>query len=1710
MAGSVESQNVTAARAAWIVGLETSASTVAAGAPVTLTAEANQNVGLTDGTYVISILDTTTGSTVRTCTSGTVCAAAAPSLYSSNDNSHEFIAVVSAPGSFNSLEDVVDAQAVSTTVTIGRAVWEGTVTTDLTNVELAGTVTGTVTVDQDVADTEDRYSLYLFDAVSGAQLRRCDTGNTCQATVTWRSADWALVFVGMVAERTPDPIVLGEAQGLLYGEQVFVGTPSWSVDMAADKGEIGPNESVGLTATTNLDVGLTDGALAVYIIEAISERIVARCTTGTTCSVDDEFYKPTDMLWAGHSYWAWVADNNPDAEFYQDVQRIRAGSNSVSVQQRAWEGSAQQTGHSSTGDQFLVRLNQSMSVTNGRVRIVLVDQDNGSTVDSCTSGSVCMLQSDAASTYGYFIGIEGLDYQSHAEPGSEYSWVSMGGWGFAGTLGPASGPVLPGESAGGGNPAEQACQCEHADPVNSATGEFYETTVDLKLQGVGPGVEVSRTYSSSGASSAGAFGFGWASTLEPRLEPTLGDLSGSDLPQQIQVVQENGSTTLFTGAGQSSYSTLPRVHAELIYDESNEKWIYTRNHRDRFTFDAHGTLVEESDRNGNRLLYSHDVAGKLTSISTPDGRTITFAWTADRITNATDSAGREVAYSYDEAGNLAAVTDVDGKQTSYTYDGDHRLVATTLADGGVVTNAFDAEGRMQSQTDQIGRTTQFSYDDNTNDQYPRSNTVANPDGTITTDVYVNQRIVSQTVATGTDLEATTAYEYDTNGNLIAETSPSGATNQATYDDDGNKLTETNPLGKTTTRTYNADGDLLTITDPVQRVSTFTYDTRGNILTHVTPGGSATEFARNNDGTIATRTDPREMATTYTYTAAGLPATVTDPEAGISQYEYNSAGNLSATTDPNGHTSTTTVTASGNELTSTDADGNTTTYSYDAVGNLTTVTQADASTYSGTYDLAGQLTSRTDTSGRTTSFTYTPAGKLATETTGDAITTYTYDNRGRKATVTDPTGRTTGYEYDPDNHPTVTHLPSGATTTNSYTQAGQLAAFVDGRDNTSHNTYDEVGQLIATEDGLGRITSIHYTDDGKVDTITHPDSNTTEYEYDPSGNLTSFTNPDGKQTVYTYSDADRRISETLPGGLTTTYAYDDAGQVLTTTSPDGTTSTFSYTNTGLVSNISRSEPGSTDTAFEYNQVGQVTQMTDATGLTEYDFNDAGQLETETTTAGEITNEYDSYGNRIGITYPSGHHVTYAYDLADRMTAATDWAARTSTFSWDANGNLATVAHPNGLTQTYTRDAADNITQIDASNTSGPLLTLDYSYDEAGQLTNSSRTDSAGSSTVNFTYDLVGQLHDTDTALSYDATSAGLLTTAGMDVLAYNSAQQVTERSIGTTTLDYGYDDDGRRVSEEDLGASGLESATMTYSAEGAIASYTKGASTVNYTNDGMGQRRSRTDANGTENWVWDTANAIQLLLDDGHDEFIYGPGTTPVAEINKTTGAIEYFTTDNVGSPRLFADETGAQTATRDYDPYGNLSNSTGATDSHVGYTGGWTDPVSGYVHLRARDYDPKTGQFTTLDPLREQTNSAYSYVRNNPLLLTDPTGLCAQLGSSNGNWTDKPGKIASKWGIPVDEIENAIEDLKQDGGKFGGKRRNPDVEINTETGDVRIKGGGDGESIGNLDDYLNSTASSMEPPQFDWNAAGVTVGTAVAVAIAGILYALNPFNAATA
>jgi RHS repeat-associated protein len=101
--------------------------------------------------------------------------------------------------------------------------------------------------------------------------------------------------------------------------------------------------------------------------------------------------------------------------------------------------------------------------------------------------------------------------------------------------------------------------------------------------------------------------------------------------------------------------------------------------------------------------------------------------------------------------------------------------------------------------------------------------------------------------------------------------------------------------------------------------------------------------------------------------------------------------------------------------------------------------------------------------------------------------------------------------------------------------------------------------------------------------------------------------------------------------------------------------------------------------------------------------------------------------------------------------------------------------------------------------------------------------------------------------------------------------------------------------------------------------------------------------------------------------------------------------------------------TTEYDAYGNRTNYTGTADSAIGYTGNWTDPTTGLVYLRARDYDPTTAQFLTVDPDVDQTRLPYAYTASNPLDHSDPTGLNCGGVVSTHTQTKKQSEAEAFW-----------------------------------------------------------------------------------------------------
>ena len=167
----------------------------------------------------------------------------------------------------------------------------------------------------------------------------------------------------------------------------------------------------------------------------------------------------------------------------------------------------------------------------------------------------------------------------------------------------------------------------------------------------------------------------------------------------------------------------------------------------------------------------------------------------------------------------------------------------------------------------------------------------------------------------------------------------------------------------------------------------------------------------------------------------------------------------------------------------------------------------------------------------------------------------------------------------------------------------------------------------------------------------------------------------------------------------------------------------------------------------------------------------------------------------------------------------------------------------------------------------------------------------------------------------------------------------------------------------------------------------------YTYDAAGLRASATTTTAaettTEQYAWNALASVPQLLTDATHAYLYGNTSTPLAQVDLTTGGVDYLHTDLLGSIRTTTNDAGEVTSDADYDTYGQplaVTTEPASAITRFGYAGEYTDPT-GYLYLRARYYDPTTAQFLTRDPLEATTNNPYGYTGGNPLQYTDPLGL---------------------------------------------------------------------------------------------------------------------------
>ena len=602
--------------------------------------------------------------------------------------------------------------------------------------------------------------------------------------------------------------------------------------------------------------------------------------------------------------------------------------------------------------------------------------------------------------------------------------------------------------------------------------------------------------------------------------------------------------------------------------------------------------------------------------------------------------------------------------------------------------------------------------------------------------------------------------------------------------------------------------------------------------------------------------------------------------------------------------------------------------------------------------AGEIISTTDAYTLETQFEFDAAGNQTRMIQGANVTTMSYDSLGRKTSMTDPDMGTWTYAVN-DAGETIRQVsPRGTCTASRYDGRGrvwQRSDYANGSCTGSPEA-QATWAFDTAVNGIGALAS----ETSSVNAVTRIARTPS---YDSMGRIASVSSVlDGKTYLEqsTYDQYGRAFQTffTAPGTATTgeLIEYNSNGyqyRVRSAFSPYPFTSGMVYSEVQAMN--------------AWGKVTQETRMAGAHVLTERSYNvSTGRLERIQTAGGYLQDlhyEYDNLGNvsaRADQTNLANLREEFHYDALQRLTGS-------SIFD-------NAVAQPGGIVNQYWGDG----------NVRNKAGLGEYAYGSlapgcsgiSGSVTPGPHAVSQASGT-NYCYNANGSLIRTFNGTTSDKS---------LTWTAYDAVTMITSAQLNTK-VGFDYGPNRERIRRLDYGSASAASAlTVTHFV---------GSAEIRYTANG-------TSPGGFEE-VRRTVGGVIIVQ--------RGSGGTQ-------TTRREYLLTDAQGSTFAVLDDYGMPinaSARMSFDAFGQRRVAIGENaweapmpwsitlgdelkdTTRKGYTGHEQVDAVGIIHMGGRIYDPKLGRFLQADPFiqapgNSQSLNRYSYVFNNPMTWTDPSG----------------------------------------------------------------------------------------------------------------------------
>jgi RHS repeat-associated protein len=927
--------------------------------------------------------------------------------------------------------------------------------------------------------------------------------------------------------------------------------------------------------------------------------------------------------------------------------------------------------------------------------------------------------------------------------------------------------------------------------------------------------------------------------------------------------------------------------------------------------------------------------------------------------------------------------------TQYTYEGTklHRAGKGFLGFGKITTNNL-ATG-IKTVAENEFNTTYYTAVPHRNATYLAS----------------TNALLSQTINTHVFISPAAKRFWVQTTNILENNACEGRTTTAVniYDDFGNvkQSTVNNGVEAIVTNTIFGAFPAGVLNKPT---STTVSTTRTGQPAHTVSTG----FGYNAIGQLTSKTDfaglPKSVVTTYEYHPLGyLKKTTVSPTgllARATSSVYDTKGRYpEISTNELGQTSSATYDPNwGKPLTLTGVDGLVTTIEYDAFGRekKTIWPEGYLVTQNYGWDVSGNSVWYS-----TTSHPGKPDVKAWYDVLGREIksekegfqgqsTTQvkTYDARGNLSTSTDPykSGEpilTTTTQYDAYNRVfNITNSgPFGTTTIGYAYAAGKLTTTTTTPSGVSSKTTDASGQVVSATDNGGTLNYTYYSHGGLKEISNG--AVITSSQYDVHGRQTALTDLNAGTTTYDYDALGQLSSQTNANNKTHTMLYDLLGRNTNRTGPEGTTIYEYY-------------PSGSGTST--NQLKKVTGF--AGNLEEYTYDAFGRLQTAKQTvdaaAYTTTYGYNLYGDVTSVLYPSGFGTNHAYDGNGYPTTIKNSTNAVTLYTNNGmngrgqntdyalgNGKSSVITYNYGIPKLFTTAGVQNLE-----------LTWDYAKGNLDK-----RKDYIKSKEESFTYDNLNRL--------LTATVSG----KAAQVTSYTASGNITSKSDAGHTFNYH--------------ATKVDAVTAIVSPTTAIPlltqdiTYTAFNQPEKITENGSGQQYELTYTYGADyqrlKGVMKKNNALINThyyfgsyekdvtpgLADKHFHYISSPAGL-IAIVVRENGADQYYYTytDHLGSLLSITALNGTVLLEQNFDAWGRLRHPANwdyvnipAPTSYLyrGFTGHEHLTNFNLINMNGRMYDPVVGRVLSVDnyvqdPHSTQGYNRYSYVMNNPLKYTDPSG----------------------------------------------------------------------------------------------------------------------------